>query len=70
MFIDYQFMSMSHPAKDLWYLLTANTDKVCSLQMAFIFDGHSLKVFKLVLLLDISLKKGHLRCVYECYSYS
>jgi aminoglycoside phosphotransferase (APT) family kinase protein len=27
-FIDFQMMSLSHPARDIWYFLAVNTDKV------------------------------------------
>lgn len=27
-FIDFQMIGPSHPARDLWYLLTVNTDRV------------------------------------------
>lgn len=30
-FIDYQMLSLLHPALDIWYLLTVNTDKVRSI---------------------------------------
>ena len=27
--IDFQMIGLSHPARDLWYLLATSTDKVC-----------------------------------------